>query len=66
MIFMAIVKKDLKRMSKEELQAKLADIDAEFRRVHLSREKNTAKKKELKKTKSRILNYLSLRSNIRV
>ncbi len=67
MIFMAIVKKkDLKRMSKEELQAKLGDIGAELKRVHISRDKNTAKKKELKKTKSRILNYLALRSNARV
>ncbi len=46
-------------MSKEELSAKLADIDVEIKRSYATKDKNTAKKKELKKMKSRILNLLN-------
>lgn len=56
---MAIVKKkQLKTMSKQELDAKLAEAETELKRVYSTRDKNTAKKKELRKLKSRILNYL--------
>ncbi len=46
-------------MSKQELDAKFADIETELKRVYSIRDKNTAKKKELLKVKSRILNYLN-------
>lgn len=45
-------------MSKQELEAKLAEIEVELKRAYSTRDKNTAKKKELLKVKSRILNYL--------
>lgn len=57
---MAIVKKkSLKPMSKRELTAKLADVETELKRAYATRDKNTAKKKELRKLKSRLLNYLN-------
>ena len=48
----------LKAMSKQDLDAKLLEIESELKRVYVKRDKNTAKKKELNKVKSRILNYL--------
>lgn len=50
-------------MSKQELEAKLSEIEAELKRAYAVRDKNTAKKKELKKVKSRILNYLHNRKS---
>ncbi len=59
LILMAIIKKKLlKAMAKQELDAKLVEIENELKRVYVKRDKNTAKKKELNKVKSRILNYL--------
>ena len=56
---MAIVKKkQLKATSPTELKAKLQEIEVEFKRSLLVRDKNTAKRKELRKLKARILNYL--------
>ena len=56
---MAIMrKKQLRAMSKGELDAKLVDVETELKRVYSTRDKNTAKKKELRKVKSRLLNYL--------
>ncbi len=55
---MAIVKKKhLKAMTKQELASKLVEAETELKRVYATRDKNTAKKKELRKLKSRILNY---------
>lgn len=48
----------LKAMSKQDLDAKLVEIESELKRVYVKRDKNSAKKKELNKVKSRILNYL--------
>ncbi len=59
---MAIVrKKQLRSMSKEELTAKLAEVETELKRAYAVKDKNTAKKKELRKLKSRLLNYLHRR-----
>ncbi len=44
-------------MSKTELAAKLAETESELKRTHAVRDKNTAKKKELRRLKSRIYNY---------
>ena len=56
---MAIVKKkQLKQMSKTELNAKLADVESETKRAYATRDKNTAKKTQLRRLKSRILNYV--------
>ena len=45
-------------MSKQELEAKLKEVETEIKRAHAVKDKNTAKKKELRKVKSRLLNYL--------
>lgn len=44
-------------MTKQELASKLVEAETELKRVYATRDKNTAKKKELRKLKSRILNY---------
>ncbi|MFH0713013.1 MAG: hypothetical protein V1722_00840 [Candidatus Micrarchaeota archaeon] len=58
---MAIVKKkQLKAMQSSELKAKLQEVEIELKRSLLIRDKNTAKKKELRKLRTRILNYLHI------
>ncbi len=46
-------------MNTGELNAKLKDVETELKRTYATRDKNTSKRGELRKLKSRILNYLS-------